>query len=405
MTTLRILVDGAPDLAREAEWALFDVGGRVLRTGRGLRANWPEADKLEAVIGAAKGRVATLSLPPVPVARVVAAARYAVEDQLAGSADDSHVAPGLQSADGALPVAIVDNGWMRAFAAASAKNDIRWSKVMLECDLAQPPAGGWCWCAGAADRPGFVRVGSGATISVGAAHGHAPPAELVLALANSHAPRPRVVHVDVGGVTPVSMAQARELSGVEFSAGTPWRWYAVPAGSFAAAIDLQSGIHSTMPITPRVDFARWLRPALIVVGCALGIHVVATVGEWARLHWQSAQLRRELVALASTTAPDAPADLAPMTAIARRDAALRHAAGLAAADDLLPLLQRAAPVLSNLPSGSMRSLRYADGHVLLDLQKIDATQLSRLQQDLQRIGLVAVAAPTASGARLRMGLD
>ena len=405
MTTLRILVDIPPDAARDAEWALFDATNRVVRTGHGPKASWPAAEALEAVVAAAHGRLATLALPPLPAARVAAASRYALEDQLAGASEDSHIAPGPQGADGTVRVAIVDEAWMRSFAAASAKIGIRWRKVMLESDLARPPTGGWCWCADALDRPGFLRTAEGATISVGAVIAGAPPDELVLALAGSRAPRPRVVRVDVAGATPSLMSRAREAAGVEFAAGTPWRWHAASASAFAAAIDLQSGAFGPTQAAPRVDFVRWLRVPLAIVACALGIHVVATLGHWLWLQWQSAQLRDELVTLARTVAPDAPADLAPATAIARRDTALRHQAGLAAADDFLPLLARAAPVLSSLPTGVLRSLRYADGHVVLELQKLVAAQLSRSQQDLQRLGLVAIAAPTASGARLRVGVD
>jgi len=42
---------------------------------------------------------------------------------------------------------------------------------------------------------------------------------------------------------------------------------------------------------------------------------------------------------------------------------------------------------------------------VLELQKVDAAQTSRIQHELQQAGLVAIAAPSASGARLRIGLD
>jgi hypothetical protein len=58
-----------------------------------------------------------------------------------------------------------------------------------------------------------------------------------------------------------------------------------------------------------------------------------------------------------------------------------------------------------LPAGSVRSLRYADGHVVLELQNADGAQLATVQHQLQGRGLTAIAAPTATGARLRLGLD
>ena len=98
-------------------------------------------------------------------------------------------------------------------------------------------------------------------------------------------------------------------------------------------------------------------------------------------------------------------ETSPTTALARRERDLKHRAGLAAPDDFLPLLARAAPAFAALSTGAIRSLSYADTHLLLDLQKTDPAQASRLQQELQKLGLVAIAAPTATGARLRVGVD
>jgi hypothetical protein len=155
----------------------------------------------------------------------------------------------------------------------------------------------------------------------------------------------------------------------------------------------------------KVDFSRLFRPALWVAGCALGIHVLASAGQWISLQWQTTQAQRELAALAQSAAPEEAANAAPATAIARRDAALRHRAGLVADDDALPVLARAAPALATLPAGAIRSLRFADGHVVFELQKLDASQPMRMQRELQRAGLVSIAAPTATGVRLRVGLD
>src|SRR5258705_5673454 len=220
MSTLRVYLDAPPDASRDVDWALFDAADRVVRSGRGHRADWPAAEALEAVAAASQGRLVTLTLPPLPAARVRSAAGFALEDQLAGVPEDSHIALGAQGADGSLRVAIVAEAWMRAVAAASARIGVRWRRIVLESDLAQPPSGGWCWCAPALDRAGFVRTAEGSTLAVGPATSEAPPAELVLALAGSRGQRPRQVRVDVAGITPALLAQAATATGVEFVAGT-----------------------------------------------------------------------------------------------------------------------------------------------------------------------------------------
>jgi hypothetical protein len=250
-----------------------------------------------------------------------------------------------------------------------------------------------------------VRTADGTTIAVGVAQADELPAELQLALAGSRKPRPRTVRVDVAQVTPLLLARAREATGIEFTLGTPWRWSAASPAAFGGAIDLQTGTFGSAPAAPRIDVWRVLRPALWVAALAVAIHVLASVGQWLSLQWQSAQMQRDIATLANATAPDEAANMPPTAALARRDAALRHRAGLVAGDDLLPLLARSAPALANLPAGAIRSLRYADGHITIELQKLDTTQPARVQHELQQLGLVAIAAPNATGARLRVGLD
>src|ERR1700682_2175444 len=170
MPTLRVYLEFPPEPARETEWALFDDANRLVRRGRAPIAGWPSADSREAVITAGHGRLATVKLPPLPPPRVQSAASFALEEQLAGAPEDSHVAPGRQSADGWLRVAIVSAAWIRAFQAASKRCAIRWQRVLLESDLATPPEGGWCWCAESLERVGFVRTDGGSSISVGPSH-------------------------------------------------------------------------------------------------------------------------------------------------------------------------------------------------------------------------------------------
>jgi type II secretion system protein L len=406
-TTLRVFIAEPPDPERDADWALFDATGTIIRSGRGKPAAWPEAERQEAVIAATHGRLVTLAVPPLPPGRAEAATRYALEDQLADQPDESHLALATQLADGSLRVAIIANAWMAAFVAASRRCDLRWDRVLLESDLALAAPRIWRWCATSIARPGFVRTDRGATIAVGPARGDAPPVELALALSRGGSDAPKTIRIDADGITAAFLAGARRDTGVECVAGTPWRWAGAPAAAYAGAIDLLSGRYGAAPRSPQIGVGRLLRPALWITAIAIGIHVVASVGEWAWLRWQSFAIDRELTALARAAVPEFAAgtapDASPTAALARRERDLRHRAGLPARDDFVPLLARAAPALAALPAGAIRSLSYADGHLLLDLQKVQDPEPSRLQGELKRAGLSAIVAPTAGGARLRVG--
>src|SRR5438128_4360877 len=156
MTTLRVLIDELPDPARAAPWSLFDDASRIIRCGIDAPAAWPGAARMEAVIAARHGRLVTITLPPLPASRVEAAARYALEDQLAGVAEEHHLALGPQRPNGALPVAIVADEWMRAFTQASQQCGVHWARAILESDLVLPPENSWCWCAGSVRSSGCV---------------------------------------------------------------------------------------------------------------------------------------------------------------------------------------------------------------------------------------------------------
>jgi hypothetical protein len=336
---------------------------------------------------------------------VAAAAAFALEDQLAGSPDESHAAFGGQGMDGTVRGAIVTASWMRAFAAGSAREAIRWDRVLLESDLAWPPADGWCWCARSLADAGFIVTDRGTSIGVGPARDTGLPAELALAIRAAREHAPDMIRVDIEGINPERLAEAKTQTAVAFSAGRPWRWFDATPQQFASAVDLQATGADVATATSRSEAMRLFRPAIAIAVLVFGIHVLATLGQWLTLQWQTRGVQRELAILAQAAAPDAAAGMPPLQAIARRDAEVRHRAGLAARDDLLPLLARAAPALASLPAGTVRSLRYADGHAVLELQKSDAAALSRVQRDLQARGLTAIAAPTSTGARVRLGLD
>ena len=408
-TTLRVLVEAPPEAGRTADWALFDSANRVLRRGKDRPSAWPAADRREAVIAAAHGRLATVTVPPLPPARASAAARFALEDQLADAPEASHIALAPQAPDGTVRTAIVADDWMRAFAAGSKHCVIEWDRALLECDLATAAPGIWRWCAASVNDVGFVRTDNGAPIGVGRASADVPPGELVLALAGAGDRAPANVRVDAAGASPALLAHASKETRVEFVPGATWRWTDASPAAFAGAIDLLTGDYGAPLHADAADFVRLLRPALWVAAIAIGIAILASVGEWVWLRWQSASIGREMEAIAKSAVPEYSAEAAggvtPAVVLQRRERELKHRAGLAARDDFVPLLARAAPALATLPAGALRGLAYGDGHLVLELQKLDAAQTSRIQRELQQTGLIAIAAPTASGARLRIGLN
>jgi len=403
MTTLRVLLAAPPSASRADAWALFDAAGVCVRTGDDRPDKWPVADRMEFVVAAAQLRIACVALPPMPASRVPAAASFALDDQLAGPPGAHHLAASRQAPDGQVRVVVIARPLLEGI--AGSRGDI--ARIIAEPDLALPLVG-WRWCTGAGAESGFVRRPDGSAFPVGMPSGDgALPPELALALAQAgrSGKLPADVRVDATFADVPLTAWQRE-TGVAFARGTPWRWHAAPAAAFAEAVDLRPNTPSTGSAASRRYPGRLFAPALWLAGAALALHIAATVGEWSALKVDAWREAREwtTLALSAGIAPDVVANpSSARVALALRYSELRHANGLPAPDDALPLLARAAPALATLPPGSVKSASYNDGHWTLDLAPADATTVRDLDARMRAAGMPVIAAVSAAGARVRFG--
>jgi type II secretion system protein L len=395
---LRVLATGAPDPARAQAWALYDGGGHVIRTGRSVPGEWPDAERREAVVAASAVRIIALALPPMPAARVAAAARYALDDQFAAPPDEMHVAVEAAPVNGRVLATVVSNALIAALAAQRPA----FARVIAEPALA-PPTEGWRWCQGGASGD-FVRREDGSAFPI-APGATVPPPELALALAQAARAGtvPKRVVADAE-VDDAALAAATRATGIPFIRNDPWQWHAAPVAVFVRAPDLLQGEFSRQPKAPTGARWRGFRPALALAALALGLHVVATLGTWAWQRIEAWQTDRAWVELAHQAgiADVASADAA-RAAIGRRYAERRHAAGLSAPDDALTLLARSAPALAALPPGILKRATYASGAWTLELAPLDAAARAAFDARLAGAGVSALQATTADGWRVRIG--
>ncbi|MCC6195890.1 MAG: hypothetical protein IT518_15630 [Burkholderiales bacterium] len=394
MPVLRVLVAAAPSPAQDTPWALYDAQDRLVRSGVGPPASWPDAARREAVLAAAAVRLARVVLPPMPADRVPAAAAFALEDQLAGPAQAQHLVASKRARDGAVEVAI---------AARSLFPRLRdgFARVVAEPSVAPvPPGGTWRWYASGL-AGGFVRRPDGSAFAAGTPErGGAAPPELALALARADAPPPRV---EVAfPIEDASLAAWSAQCRTTFARTPAWRWDQ-DGSALAAAGDLLQGEFSRTPRTAPVSAAGRFRWALGIAAAALALHVAGTLGQWAWLRYETWQTARSIVSTARNAGAGEAADAdTAAAALAKRFAAYRHRAGLAAPDDALPLLARAAAALAALPPGALKSATYTAGTWTFDLGKVDPAAAAALDRGLATAGLATLAATTAAGTRMRV---
>ena len=406
MTTLRVLVAAAGALDAGVPWALYDDAGAGVATGHDAPARWPPADALEIVVGAALVRLASIALPPVAPARLAAAAAFALEDRIAGATRDQWLVPAPRRVRGRVVVAIVGRAQLDAIRGwASAAAALRVTRVIAEPELVPVDADArWCVPDAPECGTGFLRMPDGSAFPIDRrAPDGALPAELALALAAREGEPPVRVRVDADA-DDAALARWQGESGVAFVRGQPWRWHAAGRDAFAQATNLlqgeMAGEPAAAPRRPSFAAALWL------LGAAIALHALATLGDWAWWRIDAWRIARAWTALATAAGVDPTAASTPAAAraaIAERYAAARHEQGLTAPNDALPLLARAAPALAALPPATLKSAVYADNHWTLDLQRTDPAALRELEVRLARAGAAAIVAPSATGARLRIG--
>ena len=397
---LRVFVAAplAPDRANP--WVRHAADGGVVARGSDVPERWPADAELEVVLAANLVRLAALDLPAMPRNRLRQAARFALEDQMATPADEAAIAVARPDPLQPAVAAIASAALIRSL--ASHRRPI--ARIVPESALA-PRGEGWTWCASAGGG-GFVRRADGSAFAVGASDDDGLPAELAAALGQAlrAGQAPAVVHAAVASDAGPLDAWSR-VTGVQFVAAPHWHWERASAAAFAAAPDFierdASAIASGGPRGMRP-----FRPALVLAALAIACLALGALAQWTWLAVADWRLSRALVreatdaGLAGVTTPQTAA-----AAIARRHAELRHRAGRSAPADAWPLLARAAPSMSLLPSGALRSATYANDAWTLELSALDAETLSRVTRALGSAGVDAVSAPTAGGARMRLTLD
>lgn len=398
---LRVFLAGPPRADRADPWVRYGGDGRPVDHGRDIPSRWPADATTEAVLAADQVRLIALALPPMAGDRMLGAARFALEDQIAGSIDDSSIA--LADPRGGVCVAAVASAATIRAISAHAR---RFTRIVPESALA-PQGSGWTWCASSAGSA-FVRRADGSAFTVGAApssHG-APPSDLAAALVQAARAQaaPPAVQVAFTAEAPQLTAWS-QATGVPFVSACPWRWTQAAPAVFAAAPDfLREAANARTGARRSLGF-RSFRPALVLVAAALCIHLGGLVVQWSSLMFDGWRLSRALVDEATAAQlPDATTPTSAFAAIAHRNTLLRHRALQNAPADALPLLARAAPSLAALPAGTLRSARYAGDAWTLELGKLDPVALSRTTRNLAAAGVDALAAPSASGTRMRLAL-
>jgi len=373
---------GAPD---------GDVGTEP--PGRGVRA-----ERVIAIVPAARMRTLALALPPVSADKLSRVARFGLEEQLAGDVEAQHVVVAGMRSDKTV-VHAIERAWLLERAARLSAQSAGARKIVAESDLVPPSEPGamtWIW----REDGGFVIAPDG-RVSILDRGDDALPAGLLLAL--RHEPPAQLV---VRG--PPALANEIDAwsgaTGVPFALAPAWRWTDADGRTLDDAVDLATAdLASPEPVAIPDRVARGWRRAAGWAIAALALHVGASAADWIALSMRTSGIERETRATIAAATPGGQnpqqADLADWR---RAYAAARHRLGAAAPDDALPLLADTAVTLAELPPSAVRVIQYEAGQLTLDLEKTAAPALARAAGNWPARGLSVLQAELPGALRLRV---
>ena len=355
---LRVFIPAVerPDATTRFAWILFDTRRNVLREEVTAAGDIPRTADCEAVLPASRVLFARLKLPRVNAATIRELLPYAVEDRLLADPANIHSVAGPRNAQGETTVAVVDREWLSAMLAALRAAGIRPQRAFCESALLAGGRGDWNVVWGS--ERGLLVDDEG----VGTAFDRGGPTDLPLAIrialdeAASRGERPEMVrvHSEAGEPLPELAGWSGEANAT-FSAGTTWEILR-GAQAPAAALEILQGEFA--PRSGRFSGARIPRAAVALAAVIAVLQLAFTAADAWRLDRERTALEARREAVFRAAFPEARTVVDPGLQMARNLAELRHARGLAADDDFLAQLTRAAR--GGVP---VKSIEYASGNL------------------------------------------
>jgi general secretion pathway protein L len=356
---LRIFVPASdrPGDGAKWPWMLFDARQSLLRAQTTAPEDMPRADDVEIVLPAARVLFARLALPRVGAATLRDLLPFAVEDRLLGDPSHIHAVAGRTDARGETLVAVIDREWLRGMLDIVRSVGLRPARAYCESALATGPGGDWNLVLG--EARGLLVDDAGAGVAFDRSSGAALPLALRIALdeASARAGRPAVIRVHTEGDTAApDLAHWISEAGVAMEPGTRWEALAGAAPA-AGAIDLLTQDFAAR--SQHLERLRVPRAAFLVAAAIVLVQLAFDGAETWRLARERDQLRAQVESTFRSAFPEAKVVVDARLQMERNLESLRRSRGLAAGDDFLARLTRAA----HDGAVPVRSIDYAHGEL------------------------------------------
>lgn len=375
--------------AQQCQWVLLDVGHAPV-SGEGSIADLPHRGRrVQLVIPASQVLIVRARLPHKARRRPGSVLAFAVEDQIAGDPDSTHVS-WLGAAKSALDgvesdsdvLAVVDKRGLQRWREALEAVGVRSFEIF--CETLLLPLETNTWSLAWDGREGFARTGPLEGAATDRGDDSNPPLSLSLALeaAEIRGDRPSTISIfPIGPDAAPDVPTWQRKLGVELRMSGNWDWRTAPADGAVSLATADRHWHRMDGMLPR------LRPAAWLAAAALAIHGAMLVADWAVLAAEQRGLREQMEARFRSVFPEAVAVVDPALQMRRKLTDARHAAGQLDGGDFLPMLEKVAVGMNGIPPGNLRIVSYEGGRMTLEFASLDEALAGRLVARLAQAGL------------------
>ncbi len=351
------LPDPLPDTLERIAWR--QTGALPARGDATTAAELPTVDEIWLVLPPGRVLLSDIRLSRQALRQLHGALGNVLEDRLMLDPSQAHVALGKAVADDVHPVAVVEVAWLERLLALCRQLGIEAVGAIPETLLWSGDGQIGQWSARWSGHDGFVRAGPCAGFALDDGGIDTPPLALQLAIAEARARGDAPTGIILESAVGVDAAAWERLL------DCPVVLQPLREDIHPPAINLLQG---RLAPSRHGWFARFAggaelgryRLAAGLVAAALGVHLLGTVVDWARLTWENKQLRAEMNQVFKDTFPQTQAIVDPALQMQRQLTELRRARGFIEPGDFLHVLNATSGQV-----GGVAGLAYKAGRLTL----------------------------------------
>lgn len=382
------------DAASTCAWALLDDDGNASESGNGTLASMPQHDDATVIVAADRVLATAAALPKIKRSKLETALPFALEDALIDDVSEAHVTTGAKLPDGRTVLYTLNKGWLSRFLSAASAAKLRVRRIVPEFCLLPTRASEWSLAWDGAQ--GFLATTAGMGGALDCGSDTQAPVGLQLRLQQG---APAALRLFALGSEVQAPGWGIKVPVIFEKQSFDWRKATIPG-------DAPNLLWGKFAPPPRIsEFWPWLRPALMAALLLFGVEVAVTNLEWGLLANEKRHLKQSMTeTFQETFGADATIVDAPLQ-MRRNMARLRHAAGVSDDADFSPLLEKFSGALGAIPGSSLRTLRYEDGKLDIEMTLPGSAALDTLQQRIAETGLQAlVTDKRESGSNMNIQL-